>query len=211
MAQEDTPMQTVWENHRKRSSNCANCPGCDAPYPLGGLGDPDADIMVVAQEPAYNVDDDAFAEHGSDADWPAAKRAMEQRRRIDINPLYKHLVNIAVAAECEPYDLYFTNVAKCDDGNSTFVERASQCKSYLIDEIASVDPELILLHGGKVIRTVLPMFGFDEPASISTVHGSVFEARSVKLLTLYHWGYAYRTGDVTKYNDLVFKKVELDA
>lgn len=203
MGQQTTqPMGTVWQFRQSESSHCEGCPGCDSPYPLGGIGDPDADVMLVGMEPAYNVDEVTV---DMDDTWEQAKRKMELERESSNNPLWRHMENVALAIDVSPLDLYFTNVAKC--GNGDFEERVDHCENYLAAEITAVNPQVLLLHGGKCITVAGDILGLDFGRSVGAVHGELFEMRSFDVLPLYHWGYVYRQGNVTEYNSLVAKRV----
>lgn len=201
----ESQMQIVWRNRRDETGSCAECPGCDAPYPLGGVGDEDADVMLIAMEPAYNLDE-MYVD--IDMPWERAKERLLIERKASDNPLWQHMANVALAARCKPADLYFTNLAKCTTDDSSFDERYSHCETYLPGELAQVDPELILLHGGNVISRVFQLFGEPEPSSVGSVHGDVVETASTMLMPLYHWGYAYRQRSVDEYNELVHRRVD---
>lgn len=195
-------MRSVWQNFRNGDSHCSDCPGQEAPYPLGGIGDPRADIMLVGQEPAYNVDGDELADGApDDMDWQVAERFMIENRRDSMNPLYKHMMNVAVTARCAPTDLYFTNLAKCTVDDASYSDCLEHCRLYFPREVAHVDPTVLLLHGSKVITTVFDMFDIDWGGSVGDVHGEIFETGSLKLVSLYHWGYAYRQHNIDDYND----------
>lgn len=199
-------MRHVWQNRKDCSSRCESCPGCEAPYPLGGVGAPDeADIMLVGQEPAYNIDMDRV---NMDMSWGEARRQFIEDRRESLNPLWKHMMNVAIAAECSPEELYFTNLAKCNDGDSPWSVRADHCQPYLAREVGLIDPDVLLLYGSKVIQRVFEMFGLNFSGSVGDVHTEVFETNTLKLIPLYHWGYPYRKGTVDEYNEAVREVVQ---
>lgn len=158
--------------------------------------------MVVGEEPAYNVDNDSTS---LDMDWFEAKRSLERDREASNNPLWKHLRNIAIAAGCSPEDLYFTNIVKCATGD--WDERAEHCVPYLAGEIASVEPNMMILHGGKVISEVFDMLDIDWSGSVTDVHGETFEFHNITILTFLHWGYAYRKNMVSEYNTAVARTI----
>lgn len=191
-----------WQNHKNCQSHCEGCPGCDAPYPLGGLGDPDADVMLVGMEPAYNVDDDFVS---TDMHWDKANAMLFINRKQQANPLWQHLNNVASAIDVPPWELYFTNVAKCNVEDSEYEERKEHCLEYLKTEIDDVDPQVLIAHGGKVCSVMEDLLGVD----ISGVpHGELFDTDFGQLLCLYHWGYAYRQGNVKEYDEFVRIKLE---
>lgn len=198
------PMESTWRNQREKDGPCTSCPGCLSSYPLA-FGDEDADIMLVGMEPAYNVDTDR-GELQDLATYEEAMPILIHDRRESQNPLWRHMVNVALAAECQPEDLYFTNIAKCGSGD--FDSRVNHCLGYFRNELVTVRPKLILLHGGKVINKVYEMYDLPRPKSVGSVHGKHVEFVSATLLPLYHWGYAYRNNTVDEYDKTVANAVE---
>lgn len=148
-------------------------------------------------EPAYNVDVTVTMQD----EWDVAKRKLMLERELSDNPLWQHMKNVASAADQEPRDLYFTNVAKCNS-DSDFDDRAQHCMEYLPGEILEVDPKLILLHGGNVLNVTSDMFNISYD-SVGDVHGTLHSLNTFQVLPLYHWGYSYRQGNVEEYNTLV--------
>lgn len=195
------PMHEVWTSHRDCSHLCEGCPGCESPYPLGGVGDSDADVMLVGVEPAYNLDEVTVS---TETEWSRAKEQLLIERKASDNPLWRHMKNVALAAGCKPAELYFTNVAKCANGD--YKQRAAYCEGYLKQEIIAVDPQVLLLHGGKVIRKVGDILKIDFPSSVGDAHCQVYESRA-DVIPLYHWGYAYRQGNISGYNSEVAEAV----
>lgn len=194
------PMERVWDNQHSCSGPCEGCPGCDSPYPLG-FGSVKSKIMMIGMEPAYNIDED----HAADLRWTWARVQLMKDRMDSQNPLWKHMCVVAEAADTHPEFLYFTNLSKCSTGD--FDVRVDHCRPYLVDEIITVDPELLLLYGGKVISSVFEMFSLKQPNTIGAVQGDVFEKAGRKLMPLYHWGYAYRQGNVDEYDQIVAESV----
>lgn len=198
-------METAWQNRRTCSSLCEECPGCDSPYPLGGLGDPDSDLMLLAQEPAYNVDEDTVELR---MPWQEAKETMEENRRQSMNPLWRQMTVVSEAVGLRPTDLYFTNLAKCNDRKSSWQARFDQCRGYFLRELEIVSPEVILLYGRDVIDAVLDMWGLEPPDKISEVHAQRKEVPGRTLIPLYHWAYAARSGWINRYNQEVAQVVK---
>lgn len=156
-------MEAAWRNQRESTSLCQDCPGCCAPYPLGGLGTPRSEIMLVGKEPAYNLGVDRVDEEQEDLSWEEARDQLVEDRRREHNPLWRVLTTVADAAECNPTDLYFTNLAKCGGSDSTWVDRRDRCRGYLLREFERVSPAYLVLFGDRVINTVLPMHGLEKP------------------------------------------------
>lgn len=197
-------IEEVWRNRQLEVDNCDSCPGCNAPYPLA-FGNTDADVMLVGMEPAYNLDERVA---NIEMDWEDVKDKLLVERKACENPLWQHMENVALAANTVPGNLYFTNVAKCGGTSDDFDERVNHCSGYLKQELITVDPQVLLLHGGNVLDVAADILGIEElSGSVGSVHGEWFQKYSMNILPLYHWGYAYRRGNVTEYNKLVAKRV----
>lgn len=193
----------AWQNQQYGIQQCESCPGGDAPYPLGGIGDEDADVMLVAMEPAYNIDSPLV---DGDEDWDKARTLLMMERKRSSNPLWRHMECVADAAGCDPSELYFTNLAKCNTPDSSFEERFGHCDSYFPEEVADVDPKLIIGHGSKVCNVLDEWLQLDLPDHVP--HGEVFRSLSQTVLILYHWGYAHRNGTVDEYREVTATNVE---
>jgi uracil-DNA glycosylase family 4 len=195
-------MEEVWQNRQQEVGFCEGCPGCESPYPLGGVGNDDADIMLVGVEPAYNLDE-LYVD--MDMSWQEAKPDILLERKASDNPLWRHMENVALAADCAPGELYFTNVAKCAAGS--YEERVENCIGYFKQEVITVDPDVILVYGGKAIDAVFDVMGLEQSGTVGNMHTQMFETSSYKVVPLYHWGYIYRRGSISEYNTEVAKVV----
>ena len=185
----------IWENQQDGCHRCSGCPGRDSPYPLYGVGNPESPIMLIGQEPAYNVDEENV---DSSMSYHEARRQWIEDRRSPPNPLWKHMMNVGLAFEMPPDQLYFTNLVKCAAGD--WDERLENCQPYLGRELGEVDPKVIILHGSKVISVVLQMFDIDWSGTVSDVHTESFVVEDTDIVCFYHWGYPYRTGSIDEYN-----------
>lgn len=198
-------MRSIWHSFKEGTSHCSGCPGQEAHYPLGGIGSTEANLMLVGQEPAYNLDTDTV---DSDMSWSEAHERLIEDRRESMNPLWKHMMNIAVAAGCEPEQLYVTNLAKCATEDSSFEDCHEHCSPYFARELGVVDPKVLLLHGSKVISSVFKLFGIEWNGTVGDVHAEIFEHAELTIVPLYHWGYSYRRNTVSEYNQEVAETVQ---
>lgn len=171
-------MIEVWNNQRNCKGQCAECPGTEAAYPIGGIGSLQSDIMVVANEPAPTEDD--FS------DWAKLHRKIKSEHAQEMSPLWKHLSNIGVAAGCKPEELYFTYLAKCNT-DSTWESRYENCSGYFIQELYKVSPDLILAHGKQVVESLLSVFELEWSGDMVDVHGQVFEHEIADIGCLYDY------------------------
>lgn len=206
--EEPVPMESVWQNWKNGSSHCRGCPGQKALYPLGGLGDPNSDLMLVAKEPNYNVEENTVRR---DMSWPEAKQAMEQDRRSPPNELWQQMRTVADAAGLNgPTDLYFTNPAKCndkEDPGSPWEERYDHCRQYLSQELETVSPEVLLLYGRHAIDATFEEHGLDSPSRVRDVHARPRQAAGRTLVPLFHWAHAMREGRIDEYDQEVAEVV----
>lgn len=209
----EPPMEAVWQNWKTGSSCCEGCPGQEALYPLGGLGDPDSDLMLIGKEPAYNVNENTVR---GDMSWPEAKQAMERDRRSHPNPLQRQMRTVADAAGLSgPADLYFTNSAKCNDGKcasrdsegSSWEERYGHCQGYLLRELETVSPSVLLLYGRHAIDVAFEAHGLDSPSKVSDVHTQPRQTSGRTLVPLFHWAHPAREGWIDRYNQEVARLV----
>jgi uracil-DNA glycosylase len=189
--EESVPMESVWQNWKNGRSHCQGCPGRHARYPLGGLGDPDSDLMLVAKEPNYKVKENTVRK---DMSWPEAKQAMVQDRRSAPNRLWRQMRTVADAAGLDdPTDLYFTNSAKCNykkDPESEWEDHYEHCRGYLSWELEIVSPKVLLLYGKRAIEAAYETYGLDPPTTVEEVHAQPRQVSGCTLVPLFHWAYA---------------------
>lgn len=198
-------LQQIWSNRQDCAGPCERCPGCDAPYPFYGIGDEDADIMLVGIEPAYNIKE----EHtGIGLSWDTAQTMMELDRKQSHNPLWRVMKRIGNAAGQSAEELYFTNVAKCGGSKDSRTERIEHCTDYLEQEIQQVDPDLILVFGSDATEEIKKLAGLGSTNAMKSEHGTLYKTEEADIIPFYHWGYAARNGDQKVWNLFVEKKVQ---
>lgn len=187
----------MWQNWQDGSSKCDGCPGQEAPYPLC-FGNRSSDIMMVGQEPAYNVDEDRVER---DMPWMEAQEQMVIDRRESMNPLWRHMMRLGLELEMAPDDLYFTNIAKCNPGS------VEHCRGYIPRELANVNPRVLLLYGSNAIMSVFDMFDIEWSGSVTDVHLEPVDRSHLTIIPTLHWGYAMRNGTFDQYNTEVAQTV----
>jgi DNA polymerase-3 subunit alpha len=95
---------------------------------------------------------------------------------------------------------YFTNILKCSTENNKFDPiMAQNCMGKFIDELAIVDPDLVVCLGGEVAK----MFGITSSSQKAAVNGDYLVASA------YHPSYFIRSGESSKEN-LVHLKETID-
>lgn len=158
-----------------------------------GVGDPEAKIMFVGEAPG--VDEDRQGE-------PFVGRAGQLLNRI------------ITACRMTREEIYICNILKCrPPGNRNPVpQEAANCREYLDEQIAIVDPEYIVCWGSVAARHLLDM-----TESIGRMRGKFYRLGRAKVLCTYHPSYLLRNPSAKKevWKDMKFLMrdmgIELDA
>lgn len=131
-----------------------------------GSGNPQADVMFVAEAPGYHED------RAGEAFLGAAGRLLDEM-----------LASIGL----ERSDVYLTSVVKCRTPNirTPFPDEVEQCEGYLFREVALVQPRVVCTLGNVAIRVFTGRL-----LRLSEVHGipssMQVRGRDVMVLPLYH-------------------------
>jgi uracil-DNA glycosylase len=150
-----------------------------------GVGDENADWMLIGEAPGAEEDrlGDPFV-------GQAGKLLDNMLAAIDL----KRSENV-----------YIANVLKCrPPGNrNPEPEEVAKCTPFLKQQIALIQPKLIIAMGRFAAQTLLA-----SDASIASMRGRVFRYEGVPLIVTYHPAYLLRTlADKAKaWEDLVFAK-----
>lgn len=159
--------QMVYERWKSGRSPCLDCPNHhlkNSCHPQFGVGNFDPDLMFVGNAPGA---DDQYR-YGDDTDRQIDSEKVAQAPDIDApqeysnieynlehiqsgksaNTMQKHFFHDVNGIGGSFSDVYFTNIKKCSDVHGTNHEKARvQCQTYLPEEIALVDPKLIITWG----------------------------------------------------------------
>jgi uracil-DNA glycosylase family 4 len=142
---------------------CQKCPlGKTRNKFVFGVGDPNADVMLIGEAPG--ADEDAQGE-------PFVGRAG------------KLLNDILKAINFEREEVYIANIIKCrPPGNrNPLPEEMEKCITYLYKQIELIKPKIILCLGlvaaSELLKTKL---------SLGRLRGSVFEYGNIKVMVTYH-------------------------
>ncbi|MFT4627283.1 MAG: uracil-DNA glycosylase family 4 [Myxococcota bacterium] len=135
-----------------------------------GVGDPEADLVVIGEAPGYHED-----RRGE----PFVGAAGEM--------LDKMLVNVL---GLERSSTYILNVVKCRPPNNRDPEpsEVSRCRPFLERQLDALQPKVVLVLGSVALRTL-----FDDPrARITRERGQWREYRGVPVLPTFHPAYLLR-------------------
>lgn len=150
--------EAILENAQCGEGPCANCSvqkQTQGQFVNPGLGNVNADVMFISEEPRHIPDwdeYDSWAEY-NEVWWPRVKRARGGR----------FLARILSRVDYTLDDLWLTDSVKCptkadESRNIPSAETnkaASQCATYLRREIEEIDPRLIISLGRRATRRTL--------------------------------------------------------
>jgi len=206
-------IEKIWTNWQLNSEPCSECPDNDTKnywYPLFGLGNWNADTMVVCDTPAYNIENIEYRytkNHLTESmiiqDFKTfAEKLLQERLDSNTNILIKILKSIVLGTNLTVHDLYFTNIKKC--GNISRVqnhEAYAMCFKNFLIELEVVKPKNIILVGGKAFNMLNNLFKFTDETSVMELFKipTIFNSHGYKILVVPHWGYYRRLGKIKEY------------
>jgi uracil-DNA glycosylase family 4 len=150
---------------------CTLCPLAQGrTHVVFGVGDPDADLMLVGEAPGYHED---------------------QQGEPFVGPAGKLLDRLLADIGRKRSQVYIANVLKCrPPGNrNPSLEEAAACEGFLRRQIALIVPKLILSVGGISARNLL---GTDTP--VGRLRGTAHRVGpdGVPCVVTYHPAYLLR-------------------
>ena len=134
-----------------------------------GVGNPSAELMFVGEAPG--ADEDIQGE-------PFVGRAGQL------------LTKMIEAMGFQREDVYIANVLKCRPPNNRNPEpdEVEQCEPFLMRQIASIQPKVIVALGAFAIRTLL-----QTSAPVSRLRGRVHDVRGAKVVPTFHPSFLLRS------------------
>ena len=148
------------------------CEGCPAHERTGGwcvnpgLSNPTGEVMFVTEEPSHNIDwdrhDDWAAYNEHTMGWfPDARGGKAiQERYLDPVDLDLGDVWVADSVKCRPEDRDKKRLFNTD-------EAFEHCRTYLSEEIATVDPKAIVTLGADATKRTLRTIGVPKSEAAS--------------------------------------------
>jgi len=90
-------------------------------------------------------------------------------------------------------DIYITNVIKCKTprNRAPSPSEISKCKEYLIDELNTIKPRIIVLFGNTAIATIT---GYDN--KVKKLAGKPFIYKNMLIIPMYHPSYMLRNKEL---------------
>jgi len=140
-----------------------------------GVGNPNADIMVIGEAPG--ADEDAKGE-------PFVGRAGQL------------LTKILQATNFEREEVFIANILKCrpPDNRTPIPSEVEQCEPYLLKQIELIKPKFILAVGLTAANTLLK-----QKFKMADIRGKVFDYHGVNMLVTYHPAALLRNPEWKKY------------
>lgn len=158
-------LNEIVNNAKGCKGNCKECPAQSVhqgEYVNPGLGNYDADIVFVTEEPRHIMDwskYDTWNDY-NDVWWPKIKRADAGSfiaRLLELVPIQLDDIWLADSIKCPTKEWKAQNLQPADTKNAE-----NHCNNYLRAEINQVDPNgIVTLGKGATIRT-LKAIGVDE-------------------------------------------------
>ena len=159
------------EQIRKDLGQCQRCKlGATRKNLVFGVGNPKARLVFVGEGPG--ADEDAQGEPF-------------------VGDAGKMLNRIIAAMELKREDVYICNVVKCrpPQNRPPEADEVCTCKPFLLRQIASVNPEVIVALGTSAAHALL-----DTKVAISKLRGKFHDFHGIPMMPTYHPSYLLRSG-----------------
>ncbi len=159
------------ENINKMAQTCYLCPlGKTRKNLVFGEGNPEAKLMFIGESPGVNEDESGKVFLG--------------RSGKMLTDMIQNVLGL------KREDVYITNIVKCRPPNNRVpdMEEAEACRSYLLEQIHSVKPDIIVTLGSTSYHHLTKEYGTD----ISKIRGEVYEFENAKLIPTFHPNYILR-------------------
>ncbi|MGS0892412.1 uracil-DNA glycosylase family protein [Burkholderia stagnalis] len=168
----ETPVASLdWDALAARVSDCTRCRLCEKrTNTVFGVGDRDADWMLIGEAPGENED---------------------RQGEPFVGQAGKLLDNMLQSLALKRGDnVYIANVIKCrPPGNrNPEPDEVARCEPYLQRQVALVKPKLIVALGRFAAQTLLK-----KDASIASLRGRVHAYEGVPVIVTYHPAYLLRS------------------
>jgi uracil-DNA glycosylase len=169
--QVDTSVQKIdWETLKQQVRECRACDLCqNRTQTVFGVGNQSADLLVVGEAPGFYED-----QQGE----PFVGRAGKLLDAL--------LFSVGLARE----QIYIANVLKCrpPENRDPRVEEVIKCTPYLKQQIALMQPKLIVAVGRHAAHSLL-----ETTQSLASLRNQIHHYGSTPLIVSYHPAYLLRT------------------
>lgn len=170
-------------NIRLAVEQCTRCRLSSArTHAVPGEGNFNAELMFIGEAPGYDED---------------------RQGRPFVGRAGKLLTDIIHAMGMKREEVFIANVIKCrpPENRDPLDDEISSCTPYLLDQIDTIRPRVIVTLGRHSTTTIL---GLPSPAKISSLRGNFFNYRDSRVMPTFHPAYLLRNGKDKKlvWNDM---------
>ena len=166
----DAEQPLDWEALRAAVASCTRCSLCESrTQTVFGVGDPDADWMIVGEAPGAEED-----RRGEPFVGRAGKLLDEMLRAVNQGRDSAFIANIL---KCRP-----------PNNRDPNADESAACRGYLDRQIALVQPKIILAVGRIAAQLLL-----DTDAPLGRLRGTVHSLGETPLVVTYHPAYLLRS------------------
>jgi len=152
-------------------SNVENCYLCELSKTrknvLFGMGNANADVMFIGDEPSNSEDDLGFFYEGKSGEL--------------LSKMIENVLNI------KKEDVYITTLVKCKSSNTLNKSHIESCNDYLLKQIELVKPKLIVTLGEKTYSYLI-----NKNENFSQIRGKETIYRNIKLVPTFSANYLLR-------------------
>ena len=166
----DAEQPLDWEALRAAVASCTRCSLCESrTQTVFGVGDPDADWLIVGEAPGAEED-----RRGEPFVGRAGKLLDEMLRAVNQGRDSAFIANIL---KCRP-----------PNNRDPNADESAACRGYLDRQIALVQPKIILAVGRIAAQLLL-----DTDAPVGRLRGTVHSLGETPLVVTYHPAYLLRS------------------
>ena len=182
-------MQMDWEALRECVANCQSCMLAETrTQTVFGVGDPDADWLLVGEAPGAEED---------------------KRGEPFVGQAGKLLDNMLAAIQLKRGErVYIANVLKCrpPENRDPHGEEVVKCDPFLKRQVELIQPKLIVAMGRFAAQSIL-----NSDASIGALRGKLHDYHGVPVIVTYHPAYLLRNlpDKALAWEDLCFARATM--
>ncbi|MDR9403945.1 MAG: uracil-DNA glycosylase [Halothece sp. Uz-M2-17] len=163
----------TYQTLEQLADHCRQCQRCPLSQTrtqvVVSRGNPNADVMLIGEAPGQSEDEQGLPFVGKSGQL---------------------LDKILASVELNPdKDVYISNIVKCrpPENRNPSAQEITACKSYLLEQIALVNPKIILLTGATALKGLT-----GEKKGISKIRGQWLEWEGYAAMAIFHPAYLLR-------------------
>ena len=163
----------TYQTLEQLADHCRHCQRCPLAQTrtqvVVSRGNPNADVMLIGEAPGQSEDEQGLPFVGKSGQL---------------------LDKILASVELNPdKDVYISNIVKCrpPENRNPSAQEIAACKSYLLEQIALVNPKIILLTGATALKGLT-----GEKKGISKIRGQWLEWEGYAAMAIFHPAYLLR-------------------